>query len=343
MNTYKIPEETLKVSGSKIFSYPTYLADAFVPASLEIEAPGYEVIQPEIAYTVKEGITDSLNTKRMKGQSLIKYNLMKTKKTLGPALKLQDFNLDNEKIIYDGRHIDQNNVAHMLINIMPPALHMKKKSDLDIVVVLEENVKSFIVKVCEVMEIPVIVTDKEIKGKIVSVANFEQCMNPDKFYQSLLPLYDEILAEEKPPEGYSRILIGRKGSRTITNQPDIEELLTAYNFKKVYFEDFSMSQQWLLGRHAEVIVGIHGAAFGALMFNRNQAKVIELFHPGYIVKSIRNITACVGGSWCGVTGKMPETYSEEKVAQNPREFATASLTVDVQSLEKALKYMGIEK
>jgi capsular polysaccharide biosynthesis protein len=138
-------------------------------------------------------------------------------------------------------------------------------------------------------------------------------------------------------------LIGRKGTRSITNESEVETLLQEYGFQKVSYEDIPMEQQWLISKQAEAIVGIHGAAFGALMFNRNKVKVIEIFHPGYVVYSIRNITACVGGTWCGITGKLPDPFSESEIAANFRKFAEASMTVDLDSVKMALNYMEIEK
>jgi hypothetical protein len=79
------------------------------------------------------------------------------------------------------------------------------------------------------------------------------------------------------------------------------------------------------------------------MFNRSQVKVIELFHPGYVVYSIREITAAVGGKWCAVTGKMPDKYIESEIVANPRKYATASVTIDVESVKMALDYSEVEK
>ncbi|TVQ48136.1 MAG: glycosyltransferase family 61 protein [Gloeocapsa sp. DLM2.Bin57] len=339
-----IPEEILQVPGSKTFSYSTYLADAFEAGILDIYRPQYQVPQAEINYEITEGTTESLNHIQIKdSQKWLnrKALLSKITKQIKPALKITD-----NRVFFDARYVFTDNVAHMIINVMPIAVHIARRTCPNINVILPENPKKFTLKVCELMGIPTLVTNQEVEGKLITFKNFQNSVVPDKFYRSTLELYDEVLAEkidqlEYPT--YKRVFIGRKGTRNITNEPEVEALLKEYGFTKVYYEDIPMEQQWLISKQAEVIVGIHGAAFGALMFNRAKVKVIEIFHPGYVVRSIRNITACVGGTWCGITGKLPDPFSEAALAANPREFAEAAMTVDVQSVKMALDYMAVEK
>lgn len=337
-----IPEEILEVPGSKIFSYPTYLSDCWVADILEISKPQYQAIQAEINYEITEGTTESINYITFPKKWLNrKAVLLKTTKQLKPTLKITD-----DRVFFDARYVFTDNVAHMIINLMPIAVHIARRTCPNINVILPENPKKFTLKVCELMGIPTLVTNQEVEGKLITFKDFDKSVRPDKFYRSTLELYDEVLAEkidnlEYPT--YKRVFIGRKGTRNITNEPEVEALLKEYGFTKVYYEDIPMEQQWLISKQAEVIVGIHGAAFGALMFNRAKVKVIEIFHPGYVVRSIRNITACVGGTWCGITGKLPDPFSEAAIAANPREFAEAAMTVDVQSIKMALDYMAVEK
>ena len=55
----KIAQEILEVPSSKTFTYPTYLADAWKAKILEINAQGYQAIQAEIEYEIKQGTTES--------------------------------------------------------------------------------------------------------------------------------------------------------------------------------------------------------------------------------------------------------------------------------------------
>ena len=72
--------------------------------------------------------------------------------------------------------------------------------------------------------------------------------------------------------------------------------------------------------------------------------MVELFHPGYVVDMYRYMTNDVGGSWCGVTGQIPDNLIKElDVKQQARSFAVSSTKIDTDSLRMALDNLGVEK
>jgi capsular polysaccharide biosynthesis protein len=120
--------------------------------------------------------------------------------------------------------------------------------------------------------------------------------------------------------------------------------LQAYGFKKYYFEDIPISEQWSVGRNAKVIVGMHGAALSNLVFNSNKVKLIELFHPGYVIDMYRNMANAVGGTWCGVSGQITkDVIGKLDFKQEARAFAESRTQIDINSLRMALEYLGEEK
>src|SRR5215469_18619863 len=54
------PESTLLVAPSKVFTFPTRLADAWVPEGLEIHLPECSLSLPALALSVRTGTTNSL-------------------------------------------------------------------------------------------------------------------------------------------------------------------------------------------------------------------------------------------------------------------------------------------
>jgi capsular polysaccharide biosynthesis protein len=78
-----------------------------------------------------------------------------------------------------------------------------------------------------------------------------------------------------------RIYISRRGSRMITNESDLWDLLKQYGFIKVELETLSVAEQARLFSTAAVIVGAHGAGLANLTFCRPDTKVIEIFSPTY--------------------------------------------------------------
>jgi hypothetical protein len=64
---------------------------------------------------------------------------------------------------------------------------------------------------------------------------------------------------------------------------------------------------------------MHGAALSSFVFNSNTViKLIELFHPGYVIDMYRNRANAVGGTWGGVSGKITK-----KLGLKPRPSRTA--------------------
>ncbi|MFZ4739763.1 MAG: glycosyltransferase family 61 protein [Bacteroidales bacterium] len=75
----------------------------------------------------------------------------------------------------------------------------------------------------------------------------------------------------------NRIFISRSKSankKRTFNEAEIFDILKSYNFKIVYPENFSFTDQIALFNHADLIVGATGAAFTNLLFCKNSCKVI---------------------------------------------------------------------
>jgi capsular polysaccharide biosynthesis protein len=80
-----------------------------------------------------------------------------------------------------------------------------------------------------------------------------------------------------------RIFVSRTPSsrRWVVNESEVDTLLAARGFEKVYLEACSLADQVEMFATAEAIVGVHGASMTNLLFCAPQTKVIELFNPLY--------------------------------------------------------------
>ena len=87
---------------------------------------------------------------------------------------------------------------------------------------------------------------------------------------------------------------------------------------------------------------MHGAGLSNLVFNSNKVKLIELFHPGYVIDMYRNMANAVGGTWCGVSGKITreDVIGQLDFKQEARAFAESGTQIDINSLRMALEYLG---
>lgn len=73
------------------------------------------------------------------------------------------------------------------------------------------------------------------------------------------------------------------GARKIVNEADVDEVLDAYGFEKVYFERLSFFEQIQLMHETVVLLGVHGAGMANMFFLQDGAKVLELLYEEHQV------------------------------------------------------------
>ena len=327
-----VPSGVNSIDSVKMFTYPTRLASAWKADILQIQIPGYELERPGFEITIDEGTTNKLfNRKRVsKLKQLPKKIFTKISKSIDLG----------ERYIFDARDETDGNIAHIVKNIAPGLLAAQKLPPQisEITVILRENSSQMAKTAYKLLGFSTLCTDKNVKGKIIEAptGRFGQY---EVYYQEL---FGKLSFEEYQKDTPKRIFISRKGNRNLMNESQIEKLLLEYGFNKFYYEDIPISQQWSIGRNAEVVVGLHGAALSSLFFNQNQVKLIELFHPGYVTHAFRHTVYAVGGSWCGVTGQITENVIRDlDFKYQPRKFASSSTKIELNSLKMALEHLKI--
>lgn len=319
-----IESKVLTIPESKIFTYPTRLNDSWSPGILEIKRPSYDHLQPELECAVEYGVTDTTKFTNNK--------ITRLYKKIVPPLKI-----DKDIIAFDSRYVYEGNMAHLLMTICHIPLQLKRDFS-NITIIFPAKAHPLGKKVAQHLDLPFITTDKEVEGNLVRLSNYKFC---GIIYENAVATYKNRLFEGYNPNTPERIFISRKGARSLINEKEIEELLEKYGFKKYYFEDIPLPEQWSLCKNAKVVVGIHGAALSCLEFNDNPVKLIELYHPGYIVTCYRKLTAALRGSWSAVIGEIDNEYKEGDLNKNPRMLANAPTKIDLNSLIMALEYMEI--
>ena len=314
------------VPSASMFAYPTRLGDAWNPQMLRLHLPPYELAAHDVFLPVQQEVTQSLAL--APGRWFKRFV-----SSLRPKLIRQDVSL------YDARYDADGNVAHILTNIAPPVLAAQRHYP-DLTVILRARASSMAQRAYELLGIPFICTDQVVQGRMSALP-----CGSHSYYGGLYPSIFRDRAfdgyQEKTPE---RIFIARKGSRRLLNEADVEAALQSYGFQKFYFEDIPIAQQWSLVRNAHVVVATHGAAMAGLVFNQRSAKVVELFHPGYVVNQYRTITGVIGGQWCGVMGQLPSGIIQAlDIDEDARRFAMDPVRIDLGSLEEALATLAVER
>jgi len=315
----------ITVAASRMFTYPTRLASAWKPDIMEINLRESQLKSSDTEISIRQE-----STRTIPNSSNI---YRKIYRKLAPPMQI-----DGEYIL-DSRYEIDGNIAHIITGVAPRLLAAQKICD-RITLVLRSNATLMAKNIYKLLGASILCTDKDINGKLVladdqSQGAYEACYNT---------LFGELTFEGFNPQTAEKVFISRKGTRSLINETEVEQTLQAYGFKKYYFEEIPISEQWSVARNAKVIVGMHGAALSNLVFNSNKVKLLELFHPGYVVDMYRNIANAVGGSWCGVSGQITkDVIGKLDFKQEARAFAEKRTKIDINYLRMALEYLGEEK
>ncbi|MGK7954639.1 MAG: DUF563 domain-containing protein [Crocosphaera sp.] len=321
--TWSSGSQILEIPESKMFTYPTHLIDSWQDDIMQICVPKLLLTKPEISYSCYQGSTSSLKYKRLKFARF--YRRLKA------PIKVED------TYLYDSRYDTDRNIAHLLANVIPFALTGKHKYS-KVTIICRQKLSQMAKKSFETLNLSILCTDKDVEGKIFFVNESQRLT----WKLADLSVYQDIKLKGYLKETPKRVFLARKNSRKLINEQEVEKYLNKLGFTKVYFEDLPLHEQWSITRNAEILVGTHGAALASLVFNNCSPKVIEIFHPGYIVNMYRGITHEVHGKWCGLIGKMPTKLIQRiDVEKKPRYYQSSPIMVDLSSLKIALEYLDI--
>lgn len=321
-----LPGGTIELAAAKTFTYPTRLAHAWEPRILEIAHRPERLQRREIEFCARPDSTQSLAIH-------VRNPYKRLYKQFATPIQCP------HGYIFDTRYEVDGNIAHILGCIAIKALLARSKFP-NLTLILRENPHRMAIEAYKLLGFQTIHTNRHVEGNLVVMSDRNDEPDFEPFYRTEFGQFKFEGYQSETPE---RVFLARRGTRSIINENEIEQLLSKYGFKKLYFEDFSMAEQWSIARNAKVVVGIHGAALKNLVFNEG-VKLIELFHPGYVVDIYRRDNAVSGGRWCGVLSKLPDDIIRKLDTEgDARSFAMSQLTIDPTSLQMALDELEVER
>jgi capsular polysaccharide biosynthesis protein len=90
------------------------------------------------------------------------------------------------------------------------------------------------------------------------------------------------LADEASVERPSRIYVGRRGTREVTNQNAVDAVLARHGITTVHPREHSLGVQVALFQNADLVVGPHGAGLANIVFAASGTQVVEIFSSNYV-------------------------------------------------------------
>lgn len=139
-----------------------------------------------------------------------------------------------------------------------------------------------------------------------------------------LTLLRMVISAGKLRTGHLNIFLCRKPSPNVSprlsNQAELEKVLSANGFQIVYAEDYSVAQQKELFSKAKIVVGAHGAGLTNMMFAPRNSLLIEIMNevsnknPMGYCEGFRRICSCNGQNYmrlvCPVDADSPKTIEQ---------------------------------
>jgi glycosyl transferase family 61 len=245
--------------------------------------------------------------------------------------------------VYDVRAKEPNNLAHLLLEILPACLFVREAFGPDVKFVFRKVNEPFR-SLLRLFDINAEFTGRRLQGDMVrlnamrGLAAHDLLTVFDCFAITMLPHVYEGRSFSYEPT-YEKIYLARRGGRSPVNETDVGHLLTRRGYKTIYLEDLPVHGQLAVASGARHVVAVHGAAMSALVLSPRIDSVVEIlpshvFHDGY--------ACCLGHKVKRYALLMDEF--DEAVPHNGwpavLAFKNVRFTVDVGALEQALDEVG---
>ena len=261
--------------------------------------------------------------------------------------------LPEDRLILDLRRSGPDNWAHFLNNHLPYVFWAAETAKIDLerfVLLLPEDIPKHSQAAAAFFGLEVKLTDAIVTGRGYTQENKQRKAVSEVITEwAHLPVAEAALAAGLAAAPASnalpkKVFLARRKTRVLTNEAEIETVLTDFGFTKVYAEDYSVADQMRLFREAEALVAIHGAGLGPLLYcapGQGPEIMIELLSPGHMTNVYRAIADAVGTRWIGVRGRLKPEYVKQAYAFDApfRAFSLDDFEVDPASIERSFEIL----
>ncbi|MCU0570273.1 MAG: glycosyltransferase family 61 protein [Oculatellaceae cyanobacterium Prado106] len=338
---------------TQMFAHPSYLYDIYKEGIEQIYFPEKEILDAQVTVKVQTGYT---NPRQFGSWRWRAYRWAMTALREIPAVDCTG------TFILDARSDADGHIGHILENYIIPirfAEHLLSQhlgQLIKIHVVLRKTATALGRQVYDTLDVPVICTDEQVYGNIVTITTDVANAKPN-YMQALLALGLDLNFKGYNPNTPERIFIPRRGKRQLKNNDAVTQYLEKRGFTTYYFEDLTPSEEWSITRNAKVIVAIHGAACSNFVFNQvglqpssskeSGVRLLEIFSPAFVLPGYRYVAPLVNGRWCAVRGQVtPRLLQQLDFSNKPRNLHKSPMKdpfeVSLESLERALEYLGVD-
>jgi len=183
--------------------------------------------------------------------------------------------------VLDMRCFEPNNIAHLLINIIPYYLFARDVVGPEIRTLLHPVGEPFST-LLKLFHVSSVWEDRRVTGEIIKISGTRGLAAHDLFRMFECHGIDfapDVYANVDVCSGtrFERIFLARRAPRNLENQVEIEAITNKYDYKTIFMEDYPIREQLSIGAQARHVIAIHGAAMSFLLMNKRIESVIEIF------------------------------------------------------------------
>jgi hypothetical protein len=213
------------------------------------------------------------------------YNI---KYLLGSYIKRSKKRLPNDNTYLLCFDYWSNSIFHWMCDVLPRIEAVKEKAK-DCVLLLPKNyeypyihdtLKAFSFKAIYYIDVKTYVhCEKLIVPNHIATSGR---IRPDNFNSLRNTLLTYFKPQFSGKHNYPHIYVSRNKAkyRKVLNENELYPILDKYQFKVIYFEDYSVSEQIEICYHAQCFASIHGANLTNSAFMKPNANVLELRKKG---------------------------------------------------------------
>lgn len=184
--------------------------------------------------------------------------------------------------VLDTRGLEPNNMAHLLVNIIPYCLYARQILGEDVQFLFRKLGKQFRALLEQFRIRPTCESRRGI-ARVVKIrgtrglALYDLPGTFDSYGIHFFPtIYSGMAFERRAPE---KLFLARRGARSLQNHAEIEALVSSHGYSTIYMEDYSIRDQLCIGAHAKHVIALHGAAMAFLVFGDRIESVVEVMPP----------------------------------------------------------------
>lgn len=197
--------------------------------------------------------------------------------------------------VIDTRTVEPNNIAHLLLEVIPCVLHARRVVQAPVSVITRSLQGPFRC-LLEAFDIPIVETRRQVQGRFLKVRGTRGLSVYDLMGHPHCPANVTLTepfrdVDFRAGARFDRVFLARRGLRALANHAAVEALLTPLGYQTIFMEDYSIHDQLSIGMQARHVVAIHGAAMAFLALNQQLESVVEL-SPSHVYHEM--FPLCVG-------------------------------------------------